>query len=133
MPLPCFSQKFGGSCCTPLDEQVRILDGLVARVVLGVHPDDGRLDAQIDVLGHQRDASVGEFLLQRQRVGENGVVGAVAGEAVRERGLEELRLEEQPPCGRALAVIDRHRGRQREPAVDLLLGGARASARRESG
>ena len=115
MPLPCFSQKFGGSCCTPLDEQVGILDGLVARVVLGLHADDRRLDPQIDVLGHQRDPGGREFLLQRQGVGENGVVRPMAGQAVRQHRFELLRLKEQPAGGRALAVVDRHRGRQREP------------------
>ena len=75
----------------------------------------------------------GEFLLQRQRVGENGVIGAVPGQAVRQHGFEQLRLKEQPAAGRTLAVIDRHRGRQREPAIDLLLASHRASARRESG
>ena len=122
--MPCFVPEIRRQLLHAAREQVGILDGLVARVVLGVHADDRRLDAQIDVLGHQRDPGVGEFLLQRERVGEKGVVGAVARDAFRQRGFEQLRLEKQPSRGRALAVIHRHRGRQRETAVDLLLGGA---------
>ena len=37
-------------------EHVGVFDGLVAVVVLGMHADDRGLDAQVDVLGHQRDA-----------------------------------------------------------------------------
>ena len=39
----------------------------------------------LDGLGDQRDAGLREFSLQRQRVGEDGVVGAVARQAGRER------------------------------------------------
>ena len=105
-------------------EQIRILDGLVARVVLGVNADDSGLDAQVDVFGHQRDASIGEFLLQRERVGEQDVVGAVAGDSFRQCGFEQLGLEKEASRGRALAMVHRHGGRQGETAVDLLLGGA---------
>ena len=104
-------------------EQIRVLDGLVAGIILGLDPDDGRLDPQVDVLGYQRDAGLREFSLQRQRVGEDGVVRAVTGQAVGQRGIEKLGLKEQPPGRRAFAVIDLHAGGQREPAVDLLLGG----------
>ncbi len=64
-------------------QQVRVFDGLVVVIVLGVDADDRRLDAQVDVLGHQRDARFGMFLLQGQRLTEDGVVGAVPGQACR--------------------------------------------------
>src|SRR6202044_359880 len=98
-------------------------DGLVAGIVLGLDTDDGRLDSEVDVLGYPRDPGLGKLSLQRQRVGENGVVGAVAGQAVRQRRIEKLSLKEQPPGRGALAVIDLYPGRQREPAIDPLLGG----------
>ena len=78
MFLPCDSQKFAGSAREPGVEHVGIFDGLVAVVVLGVHADDRGLDAQVDVLGHQRDARFVVQRLQRQRLREDGVVGAVA-------------------------------------------------------
>ena len=42
-----------------------------------MHADDGGLDAQVDVLGHQRDAGFVVQRLQRQGLREDGVVGAV--------------------------------------------------------
>ena len=67
------------------EQQVRVLDRAVVVVVLRVHAEDRRLDAQVDVLGHQRDARAGQFHLQRERVAEQRVVDAVAvaGERVR--------------------------------------------------
>ena len=106
------------------DQQVRVFDGLVARIVLGLHAEDRGLDPQIDVLRYQRDACGAEFLLQCQRVGQDRVVRAVPGQAVRQHGFQQLGLKEQAAARRALAVIDRHRGRQRQAAIDLLLGGA---------
>ena len=79
MSLPCVSQKSAGSAATPGVEEVGVLDRPVAVVVLGVHADDRGLDAQVDVLGHQRDARFGVLRLQRQRLREDGVVGAVPG------------------------------------------------------
>jgi hypothetical protein len=37
------------------------------------------LDAQVDVLGHQRDACLVVQCLQRQGLREDGIVGAMAG------------------------------------------------------
>ena len=59
-------------------EHVGVFDGLVAVVVLGVHADHRCLDAQVDVLGHQRDARLVVQRLQRQGLRKDGVVGAVA-------------------------------------------------------
>ena len=107
-------------------EQVGVLDRLVAVVVLGVHAEDRRLDAQVDVLRHQRDARLGLLRLQRERVREDGVVGAVPGQRVGQAGGELARLEEQPAGRRRfLPPLRVLRGRQLEAAIDLLLGGVR--------
>ena len=50
-------------------QQVGVFDRLVAVVVLGVHADDRGLDAQVDVLRHQRDARVREFLFAARASG----------------------------------------------------------------
>ncbi len=121
--MPCFSQKLGGRLLHAADQQIRILDGLVAGIILGLHADDRRLDAQIDVLRNQGDPRGGKLLLQRQGIGQDGVVGAMPGQAVRQHRLQQLSLKEQSAAGRTFAVIDRHRGRQRESAIDLFLGG----------
>ena len=60
-------------------EHVGVFDGLVAVVVLGVYADHGGLDAQVDVLGHQRDARLMVQRLQRQRLRQDRVVRAVPG------------------------------------------------------
>ena len=86
-------------------EHVGVFDGLVAVVVLGVHADDRGLDAQIDVLGHQRDARPRLLALQRQRLPEDQVVGAEPGQPLGQAAGELAGLEEQPAGGRLLAVI----------------------------
>ena len=102
-------------------QQVRIFDRLVARVILGLHTEDRRLDPQIDVFRNQRDSGGAKFLLQRQRIGQDRIVRAVPGQAVGKHGLHQLSLKKQAAARRALAVIDRHRGRQGETSIDLLL------------
>ena len=77
-------------------EHVGVLDRLVAVVVLGVHADDRGLDAQVDVLRHERDARVGVQRLQRQRLREDHVVGAMPRKIVRQRRVELAGLEEEP-------------------------------------
>ena len=105
-------------------EEVGVLDGLVAVVVLGVHADDRRLDAQVDVLRHQRHARLRVLALQRHGVREDRVVGAVTGQRVGQPGRHLSCLEEQAPGRRLLATVHRLGGGQFEPAVDLLLGRA---------
>ncbi len=74
-----------------------------------------------------------KFLLQCQGIGENGIVGAVPRQTVRQHRFEQLSLKEQPAARRPLAMIDGDGRRQGQSAVDLFLGGALASVRRESG
>ena len=107
------------------EQQVGILDRAVVEVVLRVDAEDRRLDAQVDVLGHQRDAHRRHLHLQRQRVAEQRVVDALAGQRVRQPGRQAAGLEEEPAGGRLLAVIAGAPGRQLEAAVDLVLGGVR--------
>jgi hypothetical protein len=82
-------------------EQIGILDRLVARIILGFDADDRRLDPQVDVLGHQRDSRRGKNSLQCERIGQDRVVGAMAGQTSRQHGFEQLRLKEQRPPGGA--------------------------------
>ncbi len=124
MPLPCFSQKFGWQLLHAAGEQIGIFDGLVAGIVLRLHAEDCGLDSQVDVLRHQSDSRGAKFLLQSQGVGQDGIVRPMPREAVRQHGLQQLRLKEQAPARRALAVIDGNGGGQRKPAVDLILRGA---------
>ena len=93
-----------------------------------MHAEDRRLDAQVDVLGHQRDLGVGVRALERQRLAEDRVVRAIARQ-LRERRVHRLRLEEQPPgrlrLGAAVGADGgRRRARQRQAAIDVGLGRA---------
>jgi hypothetical protein len=78
------------------EQQVRILDRAVVVVVLGVHAEDRRLDAQVDVLGDEGHARARHLHLQRERVTEERVVDAVPvpGQRVRQPGRETPGLEE---------------------------------------
>ena len=107
-------------------EQVGVLDGLVAVVVLGVHADDRRLDAQVDVLRHQRHARLRVLALQRERVREDRVVGAVAGQRVRQAGRRAAGSGRTAGrVGGFLPPFSALGRRQLEAAVDLLLGRVR--------
>ena len=109
------------------EQQVGVLDRAVVVVILRVDAEDRRLDAQVDVLGHERDARAGQLDLQRERIAEQGVVDAVAvaGERVGKSGGKPPGLEVEPARRRLLAVVPRAPGRQLEPLVDLCLGGVR--------
>ena len=58
MFLPWRSQKSRGSAVMPEYRISDVLDGLVAVVILRVHTQNRRLDAQVDVLGDERDARI---------------------------------------------------------------------------
>jgi hypothetical protein len=105
------------------DQQISILDGLVARIILGMHAQNCRFDAQVDVFRDQGDARVAELLLQCQGIGEDGIVGAMPGQTVRQHRLEQLRLKKQSAARRPLAVIDGDGRRQGQAAIDLFLAG----------
>jgi hypothetical protein len=65
-------------------EEVGVLDRLVAVIVFGMHAEDRGLDAQVDVLRHQRDTGIRMFFLQRERLREDRVVGPVTRQRVRQ-------------------------------------------------
>ena len=103
-------------------QQVDVFDGAIAVIVLGMHADDGGLDAQVDVFGHQRDAHRGHFDLQCQRLRQNRVVGFVTRQAFRQCAGECASLKKQPTGGHRLAVTGH--GRLNDDAfVDVGLGG----------
>jgi hypothetical protein len=79
------SQKSGAAPRARI-QQVEVLERAVAVVVLGVHAEDRRLDAQVDVLRDQRDARLRVRLLQHQAVLEDRVVGAAARQGVGSSG-----------------------------------------------
>ena len=97
------------------EQQVRVIQDLVVVVVLGLEADDCRLDAQVDVFGYQRYTARIAFG-QRQRRGEDGVVGRILGNEVVAARFEWLGLQEQPAEG-AVAVAD---GRQLEEVPTIL-------------
>src|ERR1039457_3840066 len=105
-------------------EHVGVFDGLVAVIVLGVHAHDRGLDAQIDVLGHQRDPRLRHLPLQRESLSKYQIVGADAREAFRQAAGEFTRLEEQPPGGWSLTVVAAVARRDDQARIDLLLGDA---------
>ena len=106
-------------------QDVGVLDRLVAVVVLGVDAEHRRLDAQVDVLGHQRDARFVVQRLQRERLRRGSrcprrgpaVSGSARGELAR---LEEQRGRDGRAC---LPWLAGELGGQRQARVDLLLGG----------
>jgi len=72
-------------------EKIGVLDRPVAGIVLGVNADDRSLDTEIDVLRDECDLRLGPLELQRQGVGEDGIVRTVSREGVRQRALASSR------------------------------------------
>ena len=89
--------KVAGQSRHAVVEDVRVLQRLVAVVILGMHAEHGRLDAQVDVFGDEDHARVVLLLLQRERLPENDVVVGLTRQALRQRALQLARLEEQAP------------------------------------
>ncbi len=115
--------EVGGKRAHAVVKDVRVLERLVAVVILGVNANNRRLDAQVDVFRNENDARVGFFVLQRQRLRQDGVVVALARKTFRQRDRHLSRLEEQAAGGGLLAMIARVLAGQLQPPVDLLLGG----------
>ncbi len=65
MSLAVALPEVGGQRRHARVQDIRVLEGLVAVVVLRVHTQNRRLDAQVDVLGDERDAGVRVLVLQR--------------------------------------------------------------------
>jgi hypothetical protein len=98
-------------------EQVGVLEHLVVEVVLRRQAQRTRLDAHVDVFGHQHDFALRFFLLQIAHHGENLVVGLAGGEGGRQLAVDRLGLQEQAPL-RLLPVFRL----DRQPVLDVLAG-----------
>ena len=85
-------------------QEIGVLDGLVAEVVLGMHADDRGLDPQVDVLRDERDPGVRPLQLERERLAENRIVRA-SPRQLRQAGRQGAGLEVKPAAGRTLAVV----------------------------
>ncbi len=105
-------------------QNVRVFERLVAVVVLRMHAEHGGLDAQVDVLRDEHDARFRIFLLERDRLAENRIVGAA-----RQRlgqGRRQLARLEIEPARRKLACRACRRSRTApmgsgKALVDLVL------------
>ncbi len=98
---------------------VRVLQRLVAVVVLRVHAHHGGFDPQVDVLGDEDDAAAALVVLERESLGKDRIVGALARQPLRQGVGMLARLKVQSAGGRLLAVVARVAARQLQAAVDL--------------
>ncbi len=80
MSLPCVSQKSGRQLAHAGVEQVGVLQHLVVEVVLGVEAQRARLDAHVDVFGHQDDLALRLLCLQVHHHADDLVVGLRGGQ-----------------------------------------------------
>jgi hypothetical protein len=103
-------------------QQADIVEHLVIEILLRMNAQDRGLDAQIDVLRHQRDRDVLAFRLQGERRTEDAVVFLAAGHAGGQFGSEDARLYVQRPGRMAVG----HGGTvgQRQAGLDVAVGGA---------
>ena len=108
----------------PAVEQVDVFEDLVVVVVLGAQAEDGSLDAQIDVLGHQCDRCARAFLLQRQRGAEDVVVRLVAGQCGRQFILHAAGLQVEGAAGGQGACVLDALHCQRDAGGDVIGRGA---------
>ena len=95
-------------------EQVGVLQHLVVEVVLGRQRQRTRLDAHVDVLGHQDHLAARVGFLQMADHGEDLVVGLAAGQRRGQLAVDRLGLQEQA-AGRLLVALRR----QRDAIVDV--------------
>ena len=79
----------------PRRQDVGILNGTVAEVVLGMDAHHRGLDAKVDVLGHEHHTRLGVQRLQGERGGEDGVVVTVTGQILGQGDVQLLCLEKQ--------------------------------------
>ena len=94
--LAVFAPEIIGQRCRAGKQDIDVIEDLVIEIVFRVDTEDCRLDAQVDVFGHQRDMAIGLLDLQGQRVGEDGVVGNRPGQIVRQYIAHRPGLEKQP-------------------------------------
>ncbi|MNN06191.1 hypothetical protein D3C81_1189730 [compost metagenome] len=98
-------------------EQVLVFQDLVVVVVFSRQPQCARLDAHVDVFGHQHHLALGVLLLQRADHAQDLVVGLALRQALGQLDLVQAGLEEQL----ALRVAVAERG-QRQPVVEHAVG-----------
>jgi len=80
-------------------QQVAVFKHLVVLVIVGVEPQGARLDAHVDVLGHQHDFARHIFLAQRLDHAKDLVVSLALRQAHRQGVVEHLGLEKQAAAG----------------------------------
>ncbi len=81
MCLPEVAGKLTGTG----EQQIDVFKDAIIEIVLGVDAYNSSLDAQIDILGNQRDCQVRMFILQCECGSKNIVVRFVAGQGLGER------------------------------------------------
>ena len=95
-------------------EEIGVLEHLVVEIILGRQAQRARLDAHVDVFGHQHDRAVRVGFVQKFNDADDLVVGLAAGEPHGQNAADGLGLEEQPP-GRVLGAMRL----QRDSLVDV--------------
>ena len=85
-------------------EQVGVFQDLVVEVVLGGQAQRTRLDAHVDVLGHQNDLPLGVVARKKEHHAENLVVDLAGGQVDRDVAGDRLGLQVEPAGGGVVAV-----------------------------
>ena len=80
-------------------QEVGVFEDLVVEIVLGGESERMRLDAHVDVLGHQDDLALRDFLLQVHHHADDLVVGLAYGQVGGQVSADGLGLQEQVPGG----------------------------------
>ena len=94
--------EIGGQGAGAGVEDVGILEYLVVEVILGQQVERARLDAHVDVFGHQNDRAPGEFLLQVDDDRQDLVVDLGGWQALRQFCADRFGLQEQAAAGQFL-------------------------------
>jgi hypothetical protein len=93
-------------------EQVAVFERLVVEVVLGRQAQRTRLDAHVDVFGHQHHVALRLLLAQRLHHAEDLVVGLALRQAGRQADVDEVGLEEELAAGFAMAGARQRQARR---------------------
>ena len=100
-------------------QQVGVFEHLVVEVVLRVQPQRARLDAHVDVFGHQDDRALGKALGEEGHHRQDVVVAAPGGQARRQVQVDCLGLQKQFAGGLAAGGL-----RESDAVVDAVGAGA---------
>ncbi|EOA05532.1 dehydrogenase [Herbaspirillum frisingense GSF30] len=98
-------------------QQVGIFQHVVVEVVFGGQANGTRLQAHVDVLGHQHHRTLRILLVQRPDHAQDLVVGLALGQTFRQGGILQLGLEVQAALGILVAQLG-----ERNAQVDGILG-----------